>query len=149
MKVLIDADVFLDVILNKEPFIKQSLNALSVLIEKESGYVSVQTLRDIFYWCSKDNRIPCPRQIIEKISFVYGTIDVTSEDSMNAQISKVKDYGKGLMVASAKRNGIDSIVTRDQREYYGADIVVLHPGEVDKYFEEGMQTEECIIDNTF
>lgn len=135
MKVLIDTNLFLDVVLKREPFVKQSLKVINKLIDDGSAYISVQSLKDIFYWCSKDSKIEEPWLIVEKLSFICNVIDVSSEDSINALMSGVSDYEDGLIAMSAIRNGIDAIVTRDQRGFVDIDIIVFHPKDADKYLD--------------
>jgi len=102
MKALIDTNVLMDIIKQRQPFCDAS-NAVFDLIaeEKIEGYVSVQSLKDVFYFCSKRKKEKDAFETVEKLSFVLNVIDMNGNDSRAVLMSGMNDYEDGLIAFSA------------------------------------------------
>ena len=150
MRALIDTNVLMDTIFSREPFNKDSDKILDMVCEKKiDGCVSVQSLRDIFYFCKKINNSNNHISIIEKLSFIFEVIDVNGQDSFSALMSDIEDYEDGLLAFSAHRNYIKIIITRNEKDYYDSDLVIINPKEIDKYINTDLEAGSVVIDNTF
>jgi len=136
MRVLIDTNVLLDTIFHREPFYIDSDKIFDIMHEeKMKGCVSVQSLKDIFYICKKIDKNRNPYEVIEKLSFVFEVVDVTSQDSVMALMSPIDDFEDGLLVFSARRNNIEAIITRNGRDFHEADIIVIDPKDIERYLD--------------
>jgi predicted nucleic acid-binding protein len=148
MKALIDTNVLLDTILHRQPFCVDS-DKIFDLIEEEriEGHVSVQSLKDIFYFCRKLDNNKDPFETLEKISFIFNIVDVNEEDSFSTLRSDISDYEDGLLAFSALRNGIDTVITRDEKDFNTTDMIVINPKEIDRYLNDRIESGELLIDN--
>jgi len=150
MKALIDTNVLLDMISKREPFCWDARKIFELVRKKKiKGYVSVQSLKDIYFISKKFKITPKPRAIIENLSYLFEIIDVRGEDSFSTMMSDIDDYEDGLLLFSARRNKIEAIITRNERDFFEGDIIVINPKEIDKYLDTFVEEESIIIDNVF
>jgi len=75
---------------------------------------------------------------VGKLSVLFKPVGFSPEDSLTTLMSDFSDYEDGLLHASAVRNGIDAILTRDRSGFSDSCILIIHPDEVDKYLEPGV-----------
>lgn len=137
MRALIDTNVLLDAIFRREPFFEDSKKVFEMARDgKIEGYISVQSLKDIFYLCKKINGREHCFDAIEKLSFLFKVVDVTGQDSFSALMSDIDDYEDGLLIFSAKRNNIDAIITRNGKDFVESDIILIDPKNIDRYFDD-------------
>ncbi|MDR1954849.1 MAG: PIN domain-containing protein [Candidatus Methanoplasma sp.] len=146
MKALIDTNVLVDVIQSREPFYSDSKRVFQLVIEnKIEGYISVQTLKDIFYICKRSKIKKNPIETIEQIIFIFKIIDATGEDAISALMSDIEDFEDGMLVFSAQRNGIDTIITRNEKDHYESELTIIDPKEINQYLNTLVETGSNII----
>jgi len=146
MKTLIDTNVWLDVLQAREPFFSDSLKVLQMVASgKIEGYVSVQSLTDIFKIVKRSSKETDPFKSLEKITFICDMIDVSPEDVFSALLSDDEDFDRAVRVYSALRNDIKMIITRTKMNLDELDITVIEPSEIGKYVDKGVETGESII----
>ena len=129
MSVLIDTNIIIDALQNRERFAKDS--ELVVLQAYEyDGYIAATSVTDIYYiqrryYHDKEKA----RKNLEKVLKLYDIIDVTEIDCRNALRSDIPDFEDAVLVESAKRNGIDCIITRNTKDFKNTGIKVYTPIE--------------------
>ena len=149
MKVLIDTNVLLDTIQEREPFCKDSDRVFDLASEgKIEGCISVQSLKDIFYICRRTYGDDASFRQIEKLSFLFKVIDISGSDSISALMSNIRDYEDSLLLFSARRNNIEAIITRNGRDFL-EDMIVIDPKNIDQYVNADVEAGSVIIDNVF
>ena len=67
------------------------------------------------------------RRIITTLMGLVGIIDTTDMDCRRAVSSELNDYEDAVMVESAKRSGMDAIVTRNEKDYAASPVTVYLP----------------------
>jgi predicted nucleic acid-binding protein len=102
------------------------------LDKKVEGFVSALSLKDIFYMYSKKYGVERAFDSIGKMAFSFEILDIASSDSIDALCSDFTDYEDALLMVSAKRNGIDAIITRDKHGFDESDVAVFHPDNIDQ-----------------
>lgn len=127
MKILIDTNIILDYLLEREPFFKDSETLFNIISEnKVTAYVSATTLTDIFYIARKQTKsIDKARQAI---LFILKVMEVCSVDRTVIEIalqSGLKDFEDAVQVASAISQGLDAIVTRNSKDFVNEVIPIL------------------------
>lgn len=70
------------------------------------------------------------RRIITTLMGLVGIIDTTDMDSRRAVSSELNDYEDAVMVESAKRSGMDAIVTRNEKDYAASPVTVYLPEDL-------------------
>ena len=150
MKALIDTNVMLDTILHREPFCFSSDKIFDLIKEEKiEGYVSVISLKDIFYFCEKQDHEKDPFETVEKLSYLFNIIDLNGADSLSALMSEIDDYEDGLLICSALRNGVDTIITRNSKDFFTANMTVIDPKDIFRYIENPVLGGETMIGNVF
>jgi len=145
-KLLIDTNVILDTIFKREPFYYHSRCAIESIINSDlKACVSVQSMSDIFYLVSKNKTQADSWKAIEKMSLIFEVIGITSDDSMDSLCSGFSDYEDGLIAFSAKRNGADAILTRNEKDFFESDLILINPKEIDKYLRDPFEANSIII----
>ena len=135
MKALLDTNILLDYLFEREPFVEDAARIFELIdMRIIEGFISVQSLKDVFYLCKKSYGKNDPFFAIEKLSYFCKILDVNADDSMN----DFSDYEDGLLAFSAKRNGVDVIITRNENDFYESNIPIINPREIEK----------CIGNNT-
>ena len=129
MKLMIDTNIILDVLLQREPFYKDSKAVLKMCEQgKLHGFVSASTITDIFYITRKAlGNTDDTYRVIGKILNIVKILSVTSEDVNQAFQQKARDFEDCLLAASAKSNKCDAIVTRNPRDFLSFNIPLLDP----------------------
>jgi predicted nucleic acid-binding protein len=139
MKVLIDTNIVLDFLLQREPFFQdaellfQSIGAGHVV-----GYVTATTLTGIFYISRKHTRsIEQARQAISEILTVMVICCIDRAVLELAFNSGLVDFEDAVQIFSAVTQGLDAILTRDAQGFLSSPISVLSVQELLQQF--GMQ----------
>jgi len=146
MKALIDTNVLMDSILRREPYHSASDAVMDLIADDViKGFVSVQSLKDIFYFCSKIKSHKDAFDTVEKLSYVLNVIDMNGADSLSFFMSEMDDYEDGLLVFSALRNGIKTIITRNEKDFNMTEMLVINPKDVQKHIGHFVEDKEVII----
>lgn len=127
MKILIDTNIILAFLLEREPFFKDSETLFNIIAEnKVIAYVSSTTLTDIFYIARKQTKsIHKARQAI---LFILEVMEVCSVDRTVIEIAlqfDLKDFEDAVQIASAITQGLDAIVTRNSKDFINEVIPIL------------------------
>ncbi|MBR5913126.1 MAG: PIN domain-containing protein [Selenomonadaceae bacterium] len=132
MELLIDSNVVLDVILNREPFFDASEKVLRLGIRPNiTTYVSAASVTDIYYIAYrnlKDNDM-----VYSWLSRVFGfakLVSVTPEHIYNAVNLRWRDFEDSVQYSIAKSNGMDGIVTRNMKGFKESDVKIFTPEEI-------------------
>ena len=149
MKALIDTNVLLDVFLKREPFYRDSKKILQMVKDMEiDGYVSVQTLKDI-YFLYKKSGTKDPLYPIQVLLLFFEVLDVTRDDLISVLTSNIDDLEDGLIAFSAIRNGVNTIITRNEKDFSEAEMAVINPKDVGKFIGNRAEGGNIMIDNVF
>ncbi len=127
MRVLIDTNIVLDFLLQREPFFQdaellfQAIDAGQLI-----GYVTATTLTDIFYISRKHTRsVEQARQAVSETltAMVICPIDrAVLESAFN---SGLVDFEDAVQIFGAVAQGLDAILTRDNKGFLSSPVPVL------------------------
>ncbi len=138
MKLMIDTNILLDVMIHREPFFDDSKAVLKLCEDHEvTGFVSASAVTDIFYITRKAlGNLEDTYRVISNILNIVKILTVTNEDVVSAFQVKAKDFEDCLMATCAKSNKCDGIVTRNKKDFLGFGITLYSPEEILLLFEE-------------
>jgi predicted nucleic acid-binding protein len=127
VRALIDTNIVLDFLLQREPFFQdaellfQAIDAGQLI-----GYVTATTLTDIFYISRKHTRsVEQARQAVSETltAMVICPIDrAVLESAFN---SGLVDFEDAVQIFGAVAQGLDAILTRDNKGFLSSPIPVL------------------------
>lgn len=127
MKILIDTNIILDFLLQREPFFQDAELLFKAIDDgKIVGYVTATTLTDIFYIARKHtSSIKQARQAISEVLTVMCVCSVDRAILESALNSGFDDFEDAVQIFSAVAQNLDAIVTRDNRGFVSSPIPVL------------------------
>lgn len=132
MRLMIDTNVVLDVLLKRGEFYEQSKAVLDMCESKKIlGFVSASSITDIFYLVRRALRnIDETYKIIGSLLNIVGVLNVTDRDVQQAFLTHAKDFEDCLLAESAKSNNCVGIVTRDKKDFQDFEIELYTPERI-------------------
>jgi len=126
-----DTNVVVDVLLKREPFFKDSFEALTKIANKSaSGIIGASAITDIYYIVNKElkGKEKSLNSIfsILKILLLVGTIP---QDIFMAKDLDMPDFEDSVISAIASRNEADYIVTRNVEDFENSPVVAVTPSD--------------------
>jgi predicted nucleic acid-binding protein len=129
MRVLLDTNVVLDVLLHRDPWFADSSAVWAAHDDgRINGYITATLLTDIFYVSRK--LPPGSEGARAAIQTCLDTFDICTVDRhvlMLANSLSGKDFEDNLQLACTQHEGLDAIATRDVDGFKDAGIRVLSP----------------------
>ena len=130
MKLLIDANILLDVLLKREPHYRDS-SAVWKLCESErvEGYISALTIANLMCVTRRELDPARVEAIVNMLSLIFRIADLTASDIARASALKWDDFEDALQSVTAERLRADCIVTRNVRDFTRSRTTALTPSE--------------------
>ncbi len=128
MRVLLDTDVVLDLIMAREPFAAEAAEIFD-LIESDAfePYISASTPLNVFYIARKAKE---PTHLRESMKELLGAVNVCSIDESVLKAAfdaPISDYEDAVQHCCATAEGLDAIVTRNVSDFTNATLPVFTP----------------------
>jgi predicted nucleic acid-binding protein len=129
---MIDTNILLDVLLEREPFFSSSRAVLQLCESKKVyGFLSASSATDIFYITRKAlQSTELAYQALGSILDIVKVLTVTNEDVLSAYMQRAADFEDCLLATCAKSNKCSAIVTRNKKDFLAFDITLLSPEEL-------------------
>jgi predicted nucleic acid-binding protein len=130
VNVLLDTNVVLDVLLEREPH-HQSAVALFALVDsgRVRGMVCATTITTVFYLAAKVLGQRAARAHVATLLSIFDTAAVTGAALDSALDLTFDDYEDAVIHEAARLAGADLIVTRDANGFRHASVPSVSPGE--------------------
>ena len=130
MKILIDSNVVLDILLHREPWY---INAALIfgLTEENfiNSYVSASSITDIFYISQKQLGKSAAKKSIKQLFSVFRPATVTDNAIYQALELEWEDFEDSVQYIVGQGLFIDHIITRDIQDFSSASINTLTPDQ--------------------
>lgn len=132
MRCMIDTNIILDVLTQREPFYANSKAVLSLCEDnKLQGFISASTATDIFYIIRKAlGSTEEAYKALGHILNIVRVLTVTNEDVNTAFLQKAKDFEDCLLATCARSNNCDGIVTRNKKDFLTFGVTLYSPEEI-------------------
>ena len=128
--VFIDADVILDLLLERRPFFDASASLFMKLQEKElTGSVSPLIFSNLFYILRKELSKEGALAALRKLRLLVDVLSVDSAVVDKALASSFTDFEDAMHYYTASTHGVDAIITRNKKDYRHARLPVYTAGE--------------------
>lgn len=130
-KVLIDTNVFLDVLLDRQPHFRASAAVWDAIADgKAEGTISAHAVTTVHYLVAGDrDRATASRAIVTLLR----VFNVATVDQIVIQVAlglPSTDFEDAVTAAAAHAAGCDFIVTRDPKGFRGSRVRALSPEAV-------------------
>lgn len=130
MRVVIDTNVVLDLLLDRKPF---SESATKLFEEAEKGNITAHltsnSVTDIVYLIRKAYDMESIKKVLLNMFSFIKVLNVSSSDIINAFSFDTKDYEDAVVMQCAKRIKADYIVTRNARDFKGSKVKIIGADE--------------------
>lgn len=130
-RVLVDLDVVLDVLFQREPHYKE---AAVVFRRIESGdlvgYVAAHSVTTLYYLAAKRLGRTKSRSLMVDVLELFEVVPVDGDGLRHALGLGWKDFEDAVQAVCAETAAVDCLVTRDKKGFRAATMRVLTPGEL-------------------
>jgi predicted nucleic acid-binding protein len=128
MKVLIDSNVALDVILDNAGFVANSRVILELAEQKRfTGYISASAITDIFYISQKKLGKKTAREAINHLLHIFYPATVTDNNIYQALALEWDDFEDSVQYIVGEGLAVDYIVTRNTHDFASGSIPAVTP----------------------
>jgi predicted nucleic acid-binding protein len=128
MRVLLDTDVILDYLLEREPFNQTAGKLLELSAQGVfDGYISSITPINVFYIARKILKRDKLKQALNDLLLSLRVCPITHAALSQALNLPFADYEDAAQHASATASHLDAIVTRNLKDYKNATLPVFSP----------------------
>lgn len=131
MRLLIDANILLDVLQNRERFVKESSIIWKLCeTERAEGYFTTLTFANLVYIMRKEMDPERIAQVVRALALIFKSADFTSSDMVHAAEIGWNDYEDAVQSVIAERIHADYIITRNVKDFLKSKVMALTPGEL-------------------
>jgi predicted nucleic acid-binding protein len=132
MKVLFDTNIIIDIWKQDQEFFRDSFAAYDVcMLRKWETCITVTAVPDIEYLLHVRGILSKEQvtQAMDNLFSMFDIIDAQQCDCMIAKKSDMPDLEDGIIAFSAYRNRIDTIVTRNVKDFKTSPIPAITPAQ--------------------
>ena len=131
MKVLIDTNIVIDILEQREPFFESSYRVMQLGLEGQfEAYISASAVTDVYYIINQSLRDSVKaREKIFALTTLMAIYSTTPDDIRNALAIFVNDFEDAVMAATAKREKTDYIITRNSSDFANSPIPAISPSD--------------------
>lgn len=131
MKLLIDANILLDVLQNRTEFAEVSSMIWKLCeTERATGYVSTLTFAHLVYIMRKELSPGKIEEVFQKLKLIFEFVDFNASDLAKAVELNWKDFEDALQSVTAERVHADYIITRNVRDFSKSKVIAFTPSEL-------------------
>lgn len=130
MKILIDTNVAIDLLAERQPFVAEAIQVFALVDSgRIEAYLSAHAVTTLDYVLRKDvgrqgSRVAL-HHLLTQIKVKVAPVNPTVIDE--ALVSNFSDFEDGVTHAAARAVNAQIIVTRDVKDFTASDISVLEP----------------------
>ena len=139
MKVLIDTNIALDVLLKRTPYYEKSAKVLVLSEKKEiDAYISASAVTDIYYITRK--ALKGKRETIDllrKLVKIVNVTAVTGDNVCQALELEWDDFEDSIQYVAGENQLVEYIVTRNPQDFEHGSITAVTPEEFLSDFSTG------------
>lgn len=138
MRVLIDTNVVLDFLQEREPFVENAARLFERIDAGEiEGFIAATTVTNIYYIVRKAAGRVVAQDAIEQILSDLNICAVDLELLEQALALNFEDFEDAVQYACAIVHRVDAIVTRDRFGFVNAEIPIVLPEDLDTINSDG------------
>ena len=131
MKLLIDANVLLDVLQDRKDFVRDSSLVWKLCeTQQAKGYVSVLTFANMVYVMRGELDPGKIEEVLRMLSLIFEFTALAPADLMRAGELKWNDFEDALQSVTAERVHADYIITRNVRDFRDSKVPAFTPAEL-------------------
>ena len=128
-KILIDTNVLLDYLLEREPFFEDAKGIMVSCAEgKVKGCIAAHSIPNIFFILRKDYNAKERREVLSNLCSIFDVEGIDKAKLLSGLANEdFTDFEDCLQMECAKSYGADYIVTRNVADYSVSEIKAIEP----------------------
>ena len=131
MRILLDTNIVLDVLLNREPFVGDSRRLWQMADDGAfDGSVASFSLPTIHYICQRHAGRAAADDAVDACLEAFEVCPLYRECVLAARRISGNDFEDNLQVACALTDFMQGLVTRNQRDFINAPLRIYSPAEL-------------------
>ena len=138
MKLLIDTNIVLDVLLKREPYYNDAVEVMNLARHKNiQEYVSASAMTDIYYIAYrqiKDKKLV--EELLGKLLKIVSVAAVSEEEILKALELKWSDFEDAGQYSVALLSEMEGIITRNPKDYQEENINIWLPEKILQEFTQ-------------
>lgn len=143
-KALIDTNIILDAAMSERPDWAYAVMLLDeIAYGKLVGYIAATSLKDVYYVLCKYFGEPAAREFVAAAIDAFTIIGVDGALCRASICSNEPDFEDGVIRACAEQEGVDFIISRDEKAFLKSSIKRLSARD---YVELFCEYEEIALD---
>lgn len=129
MKILVDVNVIIDAIENREPFAAAAQQILLyVELKYSESYVTADSLTNLYYVIHHlTHSKKRARDVIASTLELFHILDISESDCRLAHLANRPDFEDSILMETAHRHHLDYIVTRNAKNFAHSPVPALTP----------------------
>ena len=130
MRVIVDTNVVLDVLLEREPFVEAALSIFCLVEESRiDAFLCATTITTIDYLLIQSLPVSEARNALRKLISLFEIATVNRPVIERALGSKIQDFEDAVLDEAGQMAGADSVITRNTKDFTGSALKVFDPTE--------------------
>jgi len=130
MKILLDTNIILDLLLKREPF---SHNAKDIFLLVENGlldgFISASSITTIHYLIEKSLSKQEANRYIDVLLQIFSISPIDKQILKDAVTNNGNDFEDSVIYTSAHYSKIDFIITRDKKGFASSKVKAIEPND--------------------
>jgi predicted nucleic acid-binding protein len=128
VRLLLDINVLLDVVLERDPWAQPAAELLAALeANRAQGFVAAHTLPTIYYVVAKSQDRNTATTAMHDLLRLVDVVPVEKQDFYRALSLSIADFEDAVQAAAAFRIDAEYLVTRNESDFKGASIATASP----------------------
>jgi len=135
MKILLDTNVVLDLLLAREPFVHMAREIFNLIENNElEGFLCATSVTTLHYLIGRSSNKNEADLIVSDLLTLFSISAVDHKVLSEASMNNGKDYEDSVIYTSAYLNNIDIIISRDKSGFSESKVSTLTPQEFLAFF---------------
>jgi predicted nucleic acid-binding protein len=131
MKVLLDTNVILDLLLRRNPWVAEAEVIREASLDgRLEAYVSASTITDIYYISRRLVGRDTATQVVGRCITLLRILPIDRETIWEAYSLPFADFEDALQATAAARNQVERIVSRDAIGFGNSPVPVIPPADL-------------------
>lgn len=128
MNVLLDTNVLLDFVLEREPFVEYAEQVFEAAKHQTIQlFMTATTISDLFYIARKEKGKEHTLNLLEDLLQFVEVASVDKTVILQALRSELTDFEDAVQECAAKQAAITTIVTRNEADFNNSDLEIHSP----------------------
>ncbi|MCL2092880.1 MAG: PIN domain-containing protein [Treponema sp.] len=128
MKILVDTNIVLDVLLKNTAFLTHSKIIFDYVERKQiSGFISASSITDIYFIARKRHGKEATKEALKKILSVFKPATVTDSHIYQALDLDWSDFEDSVQYVVGESLSVNYIITRNTKDFASSSIPVVTP----------------------